>query len=238
MKAGIGLVCVLVALGSVRAVASPTGLNVIPTTDIVQTNCWIFGLQNQNIGLTDSPFYRMPVLTEQTQYGLASWLEAGIDYAQTPDVNENETVFNAKGLLHAEDQNTPNIAAGVWNVAQGQTPGYYLTVSKTLNYAQEQYERFRAHHRRNRKVLGRRVHLGMMLSGRGILQPFAGTDLQITDNTVFQADWVSGVGNSFTAGVAYVLWDQRTVITPAILIANDGRRFNGISINIGRQFNL
>jgi hypothetical protein len=226
-----------VAGSSSYVFAGPTGLNVIPTTDLVPLNSWLFGFQNANTSFTGVPFYRQPLLTGQTQFGLANWLEAGLDYAQAPDLAHNSVLFNAKALLLTEDERQPNVAAGIWNVTQGQKPGYYLTLSKTLNFAQEQEERFKAHHRRNRKLLGRRVHLGTMLDGHGTFQPFAGTDLQLSESLVFQADWVHGPGNAGTVGVAYVFPDQRTVINPAILFTNNTRQF-GFSLNFSHQFNF
>ncbi len=218
--------------------AGPTGLNVIPTTDIAPLNNWIGALANSNTSFTGIPFYRQPLITAQTQFGLESWLEAGIDYAQTPDLAHDAAVFNVKALLLNEDHKQPNVAVGLWNVTQGQAPGYYFTLSKTLNYDQQQAERFRAHHRRNRKLLGRRVHLGGMLDGHGTFQPFAGTDLQISETIVFQADWVRGSGNGATAGIAYVMPDNRTVINPAFVFSNDKRRISGFSINLSHQFNF
>lgn len=48
------------------AAAGPTGLNVIPTTDIVPLDNWIFGLQNANTSFTGLGFYRQPLMTEQS----------------------------------------------------------------------------------------------------------------------------------------------------------------------------
>jgi len=221
-------------LGS-HGFAAPTGLNTIPTTDLVQLSNWIFGVQNGNVSFTGTPFYRMPAWIGQSQYGVSSLVEAGVDYFQTPDTLHNVAVFNAKALLMAEDDTHPNIAAGVLNVAPGQAPSYYVTLSKTLNYDQQQEERFKAHHRRNRKLLGRRAHVGLMLDGKGILQPFTGTDLQISESLVFQADWINGSGNATTAGLSYVLPDQKTVLTPALLLSNDTHRL-GFSLSLTRQF--
>jgi hypothetical protein len=218
------------------APASPTGLNVIPTTDIVPLKSFIGALQNGNTSFTGLTFYDNPQYVEQSQWEVENWLEAGVDYTPTPDVSNNVFAFNAKALLLNEDERLPNAAVGIWNVAQGQAPGYYVTLSKTLNYAQEQEERFKAHHRRNRKLLGRRVHVGLMLDGHGIVQPFTGTDLQVSDTLVFQADWVHGSGSAATAGFAYVLPDQRTVINPAIVFSNDTLRFSGFQLNISHQF--
>jgi hypothetical protein len=238
MKVGRSLALAIAIGGAVVSHAGPTGLNVIPTTDIVPPSSWIGSIQNANTGFYGTPFYRQPLPTLQSQYNLEPWLEAGFDYEQTPDIARDAVVFNIKTLLLTEDENLPNAAFGFWNVTQGQRPGYYLTISKTMNYDQEQDERFKAHHRRNRKLLGRRLHIGAMLDGHGTIQPFAGTDLQLSETAVFQADWVHGPGNSISAGIAYVLSDQRTTITPAILCSNQIGLPNGILLSISHQFNF
>lgn len=226
----------LLAAAACIAGAAPTGLNVIPTTDLTPLNNVLFGFANANTSFTGTPFYRQPLFTAQSEYGLNSNVELGLDYGPTPDLSFFTPVFNAKALLLTEDDNVPNVAVGVMNVALLQAPTYYVTVSKTLNYEEQQAARFRAHHRSNRKLLGRRAHLGMMLDGHGLLQPFAGTDLQISDSLVFQADYVHGSGNNATAGLAYVLPDNKTTFTAAILFSNDTSRFSGISISLVRQF--
>jgi hypothetical protein len=192
---------------SAPAFAAPTGLNTIPTTDIVPLNNWIAQTQNGNTSLHSPSLFIMPSLVFQSQFALTSRIEAGVDYIQPPDADHNEFVFNIKGLLQNEDEWRPNIAVGIWNLASNQPTGYYLTFSKTLNYDQQQRERFRAHFRRNRKLLGRRIHFGFMFNNYGTLEPFVGTDLQLNDSTVFQADWINGAGNAVTFGFAYVLSD-------------------------------
>jgi hypothetical protein len=216
--------------------ASPTGLNVIPTTDLVPLHNWVGGLANSNTNFFGVPFYRQPIFTEQTQFGLESWLEAGVDYAQTPDITHANPVANIKGLFLIEDDKTPNLAFGVMNLTTGESPTYYITASKTLNYDQEQEERYKAHNRRNRKVLGRRVHVGMMLDGHGNVEPFAGSDLQVNDNLVFQTDWIGGTANGLTGGVSYVFPDQKTIFTPALIFSNYTKRVSGLSLSITRQF--
>ena len=219
------------------AMAGPTGLNVIPTTDIVPSSSWIGGFANGNTSLSGTPFYRMPLITAQSQFGLTPWLEAGLDYSQTSDLAHDSAIFNIKALVFSEDEKRPNVAFGLENVTMGQVPTYYVTLSKTLNYAQQMEERFKAHHRRNRKLLGQRVHLGMTLDGHKIAQPFAGTDLQLSESVVFQADWIRGTGNAATAGLAFVLPDQRSVLNPSILYFNGTNRF-GFSLNFSHQFNF
>lgn len=237
-RAGRAAAVLSLVLLAPAALAGPTGLNVIPTTDIVPSGSFIAGFQNANTSFLGTPFYRMPLMLAQTQFSLAPWLEAGFDYTPTPDIDDDTLAFNMKALLFAEDVTRPNVAVGIWNVTDMERPGYYVTFSKTLNYEDEMTERYRAHHRRNRKLLGRRLHAGAMFDGHGVIEPFFGTDLQLNDVAVFQADWVNGNGNALSAGIAYVLPDQRTVITPALLISNDKNRIDGFQLNISHQFNF
>lgn len=218
--------------------ASTVGLNTIPTTDLVPNHSWIGQVQNSNASFETPSFLIKPDLIVQTQYSLGTRAEWGVDYIQPPDISHKEPTLNFKGLVQNENEWRPNIALGISNIALRQQPGYFITFSKTLNFSQQMRERFRAHHRRNRKLLGRRVHFGIMMDGRGTLEPFLGTDLQVNDSIVFQSDWINGAGNAVTAGFAYVLPDQRTVMNPALLYTNSTHRVDGFFLNISHQFNL
>jgi hypothetical protein len=232
------LVIALTAAAGAAAGGAPTGLNVIPTTDLVPYHSMILQLQNGNTSFRTPAFYDGPDLVYQSQFALTPKVEAGVDVVGVPGHDLSDVVLNLKESMQNENDWRPNMAIGVENVTNHQAPVYYLTLSKTLNYAQEQYERFRAHHRRNRKLLGRRIHAGLTLGARGAVEPFLGTDLQLNDNAVFQADWIDGPGNAVTAGLAYVLRDQRTVLNPALLFSNNTHRVDGFFLNIGHQFNL
>ncbi|HEV2473313.1 MAG TPA: hypothetical protein VGS41_11640 [Chthonomonadales bacterium] len=223
---------------SISASAGPTGLNIIPTTDIVPFHSWIGQIQNSNTSFQVPAFYSAPDAILQSQFSLSPTIEAGVDYFTPPQADHSEPVFNIKALLLSEDEYRPNAAIGIWNVGLRQPAGYYITLSKTLNYAQEQFERFRAHHRRNRKLLGRRIHAGLAFDGHGAVAPFLGTDLQLNENSVFQADWISGSGNAISFGLAYVFPDQRTVLNPAILFSNNKQRVDGFILSLSHQFNL
>ena len=221
------------------ALAAPTGLNTIPTTDIVPLHSWIGQVQNGNTAFLNGPlFYNTPDFLLQSQFAISNRVEAGFDLAPGADLDSRAVALNGKITFLDEDVQRPNAAFGILNIANHQTPTYYLTFSKTLNYAEQQHVRFLAHHRRNRKLLGRRIHVGLMLGGNGFLEPFLGTDIQLNDNTVFQADWINGSGNAASFGFAYVFSDQKTVLNPAVLFSNDARRFNGFFINLSHQFNL
>ncbi|HLJ55581.1 MAG TPA: hypothetical protein VKT77_11130 [Chthonomonadaceae bacterium] len=218
--------------------ASTVGLNTIPTTDLVPPHSWIGQIQNGNTQFETPSLLVKPDFIVQTQYSIGTRSEWGVDYIQPPDVDRKQLTFNFKTLLQNEDAWRPNVAVGVGNITTRQLPTYFLTFSKTLNYDQELRERFRAHHRRNRKLLGRRVHFGLTLDSHGAVEPFLGADLQMNDSLVFQTDWINGAGNAVTAGLAYVLPDQRTVVNPALLYSNSTHRIDGFFLNVGHQFNL
>ena len=62
-------------------------------------------------------------------------------------------------------------------------------LSKTLNYGQIQYQKFRAHHR-NLKLRGIRMHAGILRTGNA-WRALVGTDVQVNDHLVAYADWIS-----------------------------------------------
>lgn len=74
--------------------------------------------------------------------------------------------------------------------------------------------------------------------GQGAFEPFVGSDLQISDAAVLQADWIAGPGNALTFGLVYVLSDQRTIVNPVLLYSNDQQKVNGFYLYISHQFNL
>ncbi|HLK57418.1 MAG TPA: hypothetical protein VKU00_12685 [Chthonomonadaceae bacterium] len=231
--------CLLCLLAATPALGAPTGLNTIPTTDLVPMRSWVGQMQNGNTGLLHGPlFYNTPDLIYQSQFALANRVEAGCDLLPGPDLDQRTVALNGKLSFLDEDVVRPNAAFGILNIANHLAPTYYLTFSKTLNYVEQQRVRFQAHHRRNRKLLGRRIHAGLMLTGGGVLEPFVGTDIQLNDSSVFQADWIQGAGNAASFGFVYILPDQKTVVNPAILFSNDTKRFDGFFLNISRQFTL
>ncbi len=220
------------------AVGAPTGLNTIPTTDLVPYHSWVGQLQNSNTSFQTPTLFQTPFIFAQSQFALTSKIEAGADLLPSPDDHTHALVLNIKTLLMAEDDVRPNAAFGISNLANHNAPAYYFTFSKTLNYGQVQHERFRAHHRRKRMLLGRRIHAGLFLAGRGALEPFVGSDFQINETTVLQTDWIAGPGNAFTFGFIYILPDQRTILNPVFLFSNDNQKVNGFFLNISHQFNL
>src|SRR5579862_5050928 len=111
----------MAALAGLVAVAAPawgaaTGLNTIPTTDLVPYHSMVLQLQNGNTGFHFPAFYNAPNLLYQSQFALTPKIEAGIDVIGLPDRDLSEVVLNFKELLQTEDDIRPNIALGVENV--------------------------------------------------------------------------------------------------------------------------
>jgi hypothetical protein len=82
------------------------------------------------------------------------------------------------------------------------------------------------------------VHTGLTVDAHGTALMFAGTDLQLSESVVFQADWIDGTGNAISFGASLIMPDQKTVINPAFLFSNDHKRIDGFFLNISRQMSL
>src|SRR2546428_14169458 len=102
--------------------------------------------------------------------------------------------MNVKWSPVREDYRIPALAVGAMQLGVGFSPNYFLVLSKTLNYQQIQYQKFRAHHR-NIKLRGIRVHAGM-LRATNAWRALVGTDIEVNDHFVVYADWISGTSNA------------------------------------------
>ncbi len=91
----IGTLYVIMAVCS-TAVAAPTGLNTIPTTDIVPLHNCVAQIQNGNSSLSAPAFYQVSSPIFQTQFGLSQRVEAGADWIQPATLDREEAVLNAK----------------------------------------------------------------------------------------------------------------------------------------------
>src|SRR5206468_9040791 len=88
------------------------------------------------------------------------------------------------------------------------TPNYFLVLSKTLNYGEIQYQKFRAHHR-NIKLRGIRIHTGMLRTANA-WRALVGTDVEVNDHFVAYADWISGTRNAVSLGGVLVIDGQNS----------------------------
>jgi hypothetical protein len=117
----------------------------------------------------------------------------------------------------------------------GFRPNYFLVLSKTLNYAQIQYQRFRAHHR-NIKLRGIRFHTGVLRTADA-WRALVGTDIEVSDHFLVYADWISGRANAVSLGGVVVI-DQHISIQAALLRGNDQDRLSGALLQATYTFDL
>ncbi len=105
------------------AYAAPTGLNVIPTADVLGHNEVALEYENEGVKLFGSHCEQWALL----QIGLFDRLELGVDRCFG---GEPGTFGNAKVLLQEEEHTRPAVAVGVQNLGEGESAQPYLALAK------------------------------------------------------------------------------------------------------------
>jgi hypothetical protein len=224
----------LVAVSAAPVAAAPTGLNTIPTADLIPFHQWTGTVQNGNTSLSQSPiFLQQPLVLYQTQFGLTPRLEGGLDFVPAQSIRDYQPSVNFKWKALTETYNRPALAVGTSTLGPHFDPSAYLVVTRTLNFSQVQYNKFKAH-QRNIKLRGRRIHAGFLHSGTGNF-PFVGADWELSDNWVVYTDWISGDANAVTLGGVYTI-NSKSSITSYFAVGNQKQELNGFSINYSRTF--
>ena len=230
MRRALVLLCLLPAV----ARAAPTGLNQIPTTDLMPFKQLMLQLQNSNTEIRgDHSVFHRPTLVYQSEFGLPGRLEAGLDVQPANPPHDYRPVLNLKWSPIREGSYNPAAAVGITQVGPDFDPNYFLVLSKTINYSQIQYQKFRAHHR-NIKLRGIRLHAGV-LGTRDVPRGFVGTDIELADRFVLYADWVSGREHAATlAGVVVI--DQANSFQIAAFYGNHDQRIDGVLLTLTHIF--
>lgn len=236
----MGRIAVLVAplllavLLPIAAPAAPTGLNQIPTTDLVPVGQLSLQLQNGNSEVSgSSSVFHQPQPVPQSEYGLPWNIETGLDVAPSDPPDDYRPELNVKWSPLHEDYRIPAAAVGATQLGVGFTPNYFVVLSKTLNYDAIQYQKFRAHHR-NRKLRGIRLHTGVLRTGNA-WEALVGTDIELADHFVVYADWISGAANSVSLGGVLVI-NQHLSFQASLLRGNDQDRLSGVLANVTYTF--
>jgi len=218
------------------AYAAPTGLNQIPTTDVVPLRQVSLQVANGNSDLRgDDSVFHQPEIEPQSEFGLPWDIESGLDVAPANSPNDYQAVFNAKWSPLHEDYWVPAGAVGAMQLGNGFAPSYFLVLSKTLNYDQIQYQKFRAHHR-NLKLRGIRLHTGVFYNGY-VTQAMIGSDVEVNDHFIVYADWLSAASSAVSLGGVLVI-DQHLSIQASLLRQNNEDRLTGVLVNITHTFDL
>jgi hypothetical protein len=232
MRSLFVLVCLLPA--AVRA--APTGLNQIPTTDLVPFKQLSLQLQNGNTEVSGrASVFHQPQLVPQSEFGLPGNLEAGVDVVPSDPPHDYRPIVNVKWSPVREDYRIPAVAIGATQLGVGFTPNSFLVLSKTLNYGPIQYQKFRAHHR-NIKLRGIRLHTGIMRTSNA-WQALVGTDIELSDHFVVYADWISGTQSAVSLGGVLVL-NRQNSIQASLLRGNHEDRVSGVIVAITHTFDL
>jgi len=114
----------LIATGAAvgAALAAPTGLNVIPTADILAEREVVVGYQLDGVRLSDTDCNHWALL----QIGLTDRFEVGVDRCFCGEVG---TFGNAKLLLFREAEHHPALAVGVLGLSEGASGEPYAVAS-------------------------------------------------------------------------------------------------------------
>ena len=235
-KTDLSRALLLVGLMPVLARAAPTGLNQIPTPDLVPFKQLTLQTQNGNTEVSgNASVWHQPQVQGQTQFGLPWSMEAGLDVVSSNAQQDYRPELNIKWVPIQEDYRIPAVAIGVMQLGVGFTPGYYLVASKTLNYEQIAYQKFRAHHR-NIKLRGIRLVAGIEGTGN-VWRALVGSDIEVNDHFIVEADWISGAQNSVSLGGVLVI-NQHDSVTAALLRGNSQDRLSGVILQLTHTFDV
>ena len=227
---------VLACLAPAAAHAAPSMLNQIPTTDLVPVGQVSLQLQNGNTEVSGrASVFHQPQLVPQSEFGLPWNLEAGLDVAPSDPPHDYRPVMNVKWNPVREDYRVPAVALGATQLGVGFTPNYFLALSKTLNYQQIQYQKFRAHHR-NIKLRGIRLHGGLLRTANA-WRALVGSDVEVSDHFVVYADWISGARNAVSLGGVLVI-DRQNSVQASLLRGNHEDRLSGVLVGLTHTFDL
>jgi len=180
-KSQFALALVLVWIGLGVGYCSPTGLNVVPTADVLSKDTYVV-LSPWSGGLRFGPEGEIYSLL---QVGAGRSVEVGLDQWVNNGILDSR--LNAKWKLMEEESGRPAIAIGVQNVARYSNDQPYMVATKALDRS------------------GRsRLHAGL-ISMDGASRAMLGLDKSCGPTIALQADYVSGNENSLTAGFALKL---------------------------------
>ncbi len=169
-------IATIAALISCRAPASPSGLALIPTADLVPDKEFVAELQLDGSAEhfdTDTRFINF-------ELGLADRIEAGVDYDASTETEE-PWLFNAKLLAAKNEAGTALLAVGLRNLgAEGEPEGYAVATCGCGDL---------------------RGHFGCTCSEERNLDGIVGFDYEWCDGWWLYGEWTSGPENAGAAGV-------------------------------------
>lgn len=180
-------VAAMVVMSVVAVAACPTGLNVIPTADVLEE-----GLLSVQLELTGRP---NPIDGDRTwglltQFALAGGIEFGVDF-EDPG-GENEWSVDVKWQVLGDGDDGPAVALGLLDVNRGGERGYYVAGARSVADS------------------GVRAHAGILHSD-ATTSAMIGVEVEIAPCTVVMLDWITGPDGQFGLGIEHALSDSHGV---------------------------
>ncbi|MCL5105190.1 MAG: YjbH domain-containing protein [Armatimonadetes bacterium] len=182
---------------------APSGLNVIPTADVLDKGIASVEMESDGIGRPwGGGCDRFALL----QAGIGRGVELGVDRC----LDDSDTWVNFKWRARGESGSLPAIALGLQTISEGDRPQPYIATTKSLGLT--------------------RLHVGAV-DVDGVTRWMLGIDRPLCKLVTFQADNTSGDENSSTYGVAINLSNSLS-LTLARSIGNTADTGNGHIINL------
>lgn len=183
-KAMISTLVTMLVIGSVAAVACPTGLNVMPTADVLDAGA--LNIQLELTGET-SPLDGERAWALLTQLGLPGRVEVGVDLEELQ--GDAQLLFDAKWQVIEESDISPAVALGLLDINRGSERGYYVAAARSIG---------------DGTVRGHAGLLHTDAATAGML----GAEVEVAPCTVVMIDWITGPDGQTGLGVERALGAQ------------------------------
>ncbi len=194
--------------------ASPTGLNIIPTADVLPVGVGNPELATSNVVV---PYGDTPSDQAQTQFGVPLAEPGSVEVGLDASLVGNGGWCNVKWRFYKDRGIRSAVAIGIQNVGTHDDPQPYLVGFKHITHRY-------------------RLHFGTIKNIHRLRAMF-GIDGPIGNITTFMADYISGPGNFSTIGVNLML-PYNLQFNPALLIGNNRRVATGYQICLSWQGKL
>ena len=166
----------LLGLLPLIAAAIPTGLNTIPTAEVLPNGDNRLEAELGNSGKLYAPLHSSIYGSEQ---GLPLNMEVGID-----DVTGKGAVLNGKWQFSGDNAILPVMAVGIQDIGNDSRAEYYLAATKTAPYRLAS------------------LTVGVLRDGEGDFRTLLGASLQFGP-LLMMGDWVNESRSSIAAGFTY-----------------------------------
>lgn len=201
---------ILLVVPSSSVLGAPSGLNVIPTADVLDRG--VVSLEMEAAGSGD-PFGRGWDGFMLFQVGVGHGVEIGFDSTVRGGA---DNLLNAKCCVLSEEGWAPALAVGIQAVTGRDRPEPYVVATRSVGES--------------------RFH-GGVIDLQGKARWMAGMDYRLAKAVTFQVDYVSGSGNQATVGLCVDLTEGLS-LTAASSWNNADKGDRGYVLNVAYQPSL